>query len=233
MELNRCQKLFFALVKNWIEAKKYFLPQGELNQCQKLFFALIKNWTEAKRFVRVQKSRITFFLLLPCVCVLSLIHPPPLLLLHSDHSQVFDVWLIRIMAWRSVIWGLRNGYEFVVLQVHGRLMLCIDRDISLMVARHMVATAWRNLSLWRRWFHDLGEETRFRVCDFFFFCVYASVVFTFSCMKNMEVPWWWRNSRTAITVKQKIAVAADLWLWVSDVAVADRVMVDVKSAKFN
>ena len=52
--------------------------------------------------------------------------------------------------------------------------------------------------------HDLGFVI--------FVCVYASVVFTFSCMKNREVPWWWRNSRIALTVKEKIAVAVDLWL---------------------
>ena len=45
-----------------------------------------------------------------------------------------------------------------------------------------------------------------------FVCVYASVVFTFSCMKNMEVLWWWHDSRIALTVKEKIVVARDLWL---------------------
>jgi len=40
-----------------------------------------------------------------------------------------------------------------------------------------------------------------------FVCVYVSVVFTFSCMKNMEVPWWLHDSRIALTVKEKIAVA--------------------------
>ena len=49
-------------------------PRLELNRYHKLFYASVKNWTEAKRFVRVQKSRITFFLLLPRVCVLS--QPP-------------------------------------------------------------------------------------------------------------------------------------------------------------
>ena len=98
LELNRFQKLLSASVKNLIEAKNHFLPRVELNHCQKLFSASVKNWTEAKRFVRVQKSRIIFFLLLPCVHVYSLNHPPPLLLLRSDHSWLLDVWLIRVLA---------------------------------------------------------------------------------------------------------------------------------------
>ena len=128
---------FLPSVKNWIEAKNYFLPRVELNRCQKLFSASVKNLTEAKRFVRVQKLRITFFLLLPRVRVLSLSHPPPLLLLCSDHSRLLDVWLIRVLAWRSVIWGSRSGHQFLVLQVRGRLMLCVDGDLSLMVARRV------------------------------------------------------------------------------------------------
>jgi len=63
------------------------------------------------------------------VHVLSLSHPPPLLLLHSDHSQLLDVWLIRVLVWRSAIWGLRSGHQFVVLQVRGRLVLCMDGDL--------------------------------------------------------------------------------------------------------
>jgi len=27
----------------------------------------------------------------------------------------------------------------------------------------------------------------------------------------MEVPWWWHDSQIALTMKEKIAVAADLW----------------------
>jgi len=71
------------------------------------------------------------------VCVLSLNHPPPLLLLHSDHSQLLDVWLIRVLAWRSAIGGSRSGHQFVVLQVCGRLVLCVDGDLSLMVERRV------------------------------------------------------------------------------------------------
>ena len=135
MELNRCQKLFSTSVINWTEAKNCFLPQVELNRCQKLFYASVKNWTEAKRFVRVQKSQITFFLLLPRMHVLSLSHPPSLLLLRFDHSRLLDVWLIRVLAWRSAIWDSQSGLEFVVLQVRGRLVFYVDRDLLLMVVR--------------------------------------------------------------------------------------------------
>jgi len=31
-------------------------------------------------------------------------------------------------------------------------------------------------------------------------------------MKNMEVPWWLRDSRVALTMKEKIVVTADLLL---------------------
>jgi len=57
--------------------------------------------------------------------------------------------------------------------------------------------------------HDLG----FVICCrwLIFVCIYASVMFTFSRMKNMEVPWWWHDSQIALTMKEKIAVAADLW----------------------
>jgi len=129
--------LFSASVKNWTEAKNCFLPRVELNWCQKLSYASVKNWIDPKRFVRVQKSQITFFFLLPRVCVLSLSHPPLLLLLHFDHSRLLDVWLIRVLAWWSVIWGSRSGCEFAVLQVRGRLVLCVDGDLSLMVARRV------------------------------------------------------------------------------------------------
>ena len=125
LELSHCQKLFSASVKVWTEAKNCFLPRVELNCCQKLFSTSVKNWTEAKRFIRVQKSWITFFLLLPRVRVLSLSHPPPLLLLRSDHSRLLDVWVSRVLAWRSAIWGSRSGHQFVVLQVCGRLVLCV------------------------------------------------------------------------------------------------------------
>jgi len=72
--------------------------------------------------------------------------------------------------------------------------------------------------------HNLG----FVICCrwLIFVCIYASVVFTFSCMKNMEVPWWWHDSQIVLTMKEKITMVADLWLWVSDVAVADRAMVE-------
>ena len=69
--------------------------------------------------------------------VLSLSHRPPLLLLRFDHLLLLGVWLIHVLAWRSVIWGSRSGHQFVVLQVRGKLVLCVDGDLSLMVARHV------------------------------------------------------------------------------------------------
>ena len=131
-------------LKNWLIFQKCHYgndvwPRVELYRCQKLFYALVKNWIEAIRFVKVQKSRITFLLhLLPLAHVLFLSHPPPLLLLlRSGHSWVLDVWLIRVLAWRSAIWGSRSGHEFVVLQVRGRLVLCMGEDLLLMVARYV------------------------------------------------------------------------------------------------
>jgi len=36
-----------------------------------------------------------------------------------------------------VIWGSRSGHQFIVLQVRCRLILCVDGDLSLMVARRV------------------------------------------------------------------------------------------------
>jgi len=135
LELNRCQKLFFASVKIEPRPKSIFCLGWNWTATKNRFSASVKTWIEAKRFIRVQKSGITFFPLLPRVRVLSLSHPPPLLLLHSDHSQLLDVLLIRVLAWRSAIWGSWSGHQFVVLQVRGRLVLCMDGDLSVMVAR--------------------------------------------------------------------------------------------------
>jgi len=43
-----------------------------------------------------------------------------------------------------------------------------------------------------------------------FVCIYASVMFTFLCMKNMEVPWWLHDSKIALTMKERTVVATDL-----------------------
>jgi len=122
-------------------------PWLELNRGQKVFSASggIEPLPKTSFLVRVQKSRITFFPLLPRVRVLSLNHPPPLLMLHSNHSQLLDVWLIRVLAWRSAIWDSRSGHQFVVLQVCGRLVLCVDGGLSLMVARHVGGGSMKKL----------------------------------------------------------------------------------------
>jgi len=75
--------------KNWLIFQKChwgsdIWPRVELDRCQKLFSTSVQNWTEAIRFVRVQKSLITFLLLLPRKPILSLEnsfgHPPTHLL---------------------------------------------------------------------------------------------------------------------------------------------------------
>ncbi|QCE14420.1 hypothetical protein DEO72_LG11g1420 [Vigna unguiculata] len=43
------------------------------------------------------------------------------------------IWVVYMGA----IWGSRSGHQFVVLQVRGRLVLCMDGDLSLMVARRV------------------------------------------------------------------------------------------------
>ena len=63
----------------------------------------------------------------------SLSQPPT----STDHSRLLDVWVIRVLAWRSAIWGSRSGHQFVVLQVCGRLVLYVDGDLLLMVARRV------------------------------------------------------------------------------------------------
>jgi len=71
-------------------------------------------------------------------------------------------------------------------------------------------------------------DLRFVICCrwLIFVYIYANVMFTFSCMKNIGVPWWWHDSQIALTMKEKIVVAADLWFWVSDVAVVDGAVVE-------
>jgi len=62
-------------------------------------------------------------------------------------------------------------------------------------------------AIWRRR-RDLGFVICYRWL--LFVCIYASVMFTFLCMKNMEVPWWLHDSKIALTMKEKTAVATDL-----------------------